>query len=157
MKLDTFQVQFSESVDKFCKNDAVVETVAVGLTIYGWAQYTYAAGKATRVWWETDEMIAPLIWLLGEITWSALILCYRSCWQYFATGKAQAHWTFVNAVVDDGLGLYGPSPMGDALVKWGRTVLENASVEVQAGAGFAQSSQGSMKEESPTIIFDLVG
>ncbi|MEM9266939.1 MAG: hypothetical protein AAGA46_15595 [Cyanobacteria bacterium P01_F01_bin.13] len=55
--------------------------------------------------------------MLGEIIVIALVLC----WQYFANGTARKHWTFANAVVDDGLGLYGASPMGDALGAWGVT------------------------------------
>ena len=105
-------------VNNVCTNDATVEAVAVALTLHSWATTavisTINAGKATRVWWETDDAIAPLIRLIGEIIWLAAVLC----WQYFASGQAKKHWVFVNAVVDDGLGVYGRSPMGDSLSAW---------------------------------------
>lgn len=97
-----------DTLKKYSYN-AAVYTIAVCIT-------TYRAGKATRVWWETDEAIAPLIRLVGEIIWLAMVLC----WQYFTHGQAQKHWVFVNDVVNDGLGIYGPSPMGNALGTWTR-------------------------------------
>ena len=105
-------------VNDICTNDATIEAVAVALTLHSWVTTavisTVNAGKHTRVWWETDNEIAPLIRLVGEIIWLTTVLC----WQYFASGQAKKHWVFVNAVVDDGLGVYGPSPMGDALSAW---------------------------------------
>ena len=106
-------------VNDICSNDATIEAIAVALTVYGWAKSTYAAGKAARAWWETDDVIAPLLRLLGEVIWLAMVLA----WSYFASGKAQAHWEFINTVVDDGVGLYGPSPMGNAVVRWVRRLV----------------------------------
>ena len=107
-------------VNDICSNDAAIEAIAVALTVYGWAKSTYAAGKAARQWWESDSMEngSHVVRLIVGILYVALALVLRSAWQYFTTGKAQAHWAFVNDVVDDGLGLYGSSPMGNAVARW---------------------------------------
>lgn len=101
-------------VNDFCSNDAVIESVAVGVTVYNWGVLACQKGQAARRWWKTDEELAPLIRLAGQVIWLAAVFC----WQYFASGKAKQHWEFVNAVVDDGVGVYGPSPMGDAVSAW---------------------------------------
>ena len=117
-------------VNDICSNDATIEAIAVALTVYDWAKSTYAAGQFTRRWWESDDVIAPLLRLLGEVIWLAIVLA----WSYFASGKAQAHWEFINAVVDDGVGVYGPSPMRDAVIGWGFTKAQELGV-VTLGAG----------------------
>ena len=127
-------------INDICSNDATIEAIAVALTVYGWAQSTYAAGKAARVWWETDDVIAPLLRLLGEVIWLALVLA----WSYFASGKAQAHWEFINTVVDDGVGLYGSSPMGNAVVRWVRRLVSEiaqTSLYVLNRVGYAVARQ----------------
>lgn len=78
-------------INDVCTNDAAIEAVAVALTLHNWTTTavvsTINAGKTTRIWWKTDDAIAPLIRLVGEIVWLVLLLC----WQYFTGGKAQAH------------------------------------------------------------------
>ena len=110
-------------INATCENDAAIEAVAVAMTVYGWAKSTYAAGKAARVWWESDSMEngSHIARLVAGIIYIATALAIKNTWQYFTSGKAQAHWEFINAVVDDGVGLYGPSPMGDAVVGWCRS------------------------------------
>ena len=123
-------------VNDICSNDAAIEAIAVALTVYGWAKSAYAAGKAARAWWETDDVIAPLLRLLGQVIWLIMVLA----WSYFAGGKAKAHWEFITAVVDDGVGLYGPSPMGDALVAWGLNKAQELGV-VTVGASEYMANQ----------------
>jgi len=107
---------YKTTLQSIANNDAAIEAVAVALTIKGWAKAAYAAGIDARIWWETDENVAPLIRLAGQVIWLALVLI----WSYFADGKAKQDWAFINNVVDDGLGFYGPSPMGEALNSWSR-------------------------------------
>lgn len=102
---------YKSTVHTVVSHPATVQAVTVAVITVNFAKATIQAGKDARNWWETDEAIAPLIRLTGQVVWLAMALA----WSYFVDGKAKAHWTFVNDVVDDGLGLYGPSPMGDAL------------------------------------------
>ncbi|MEM9808473.1 MAG: hypothetical protein AAF959_24700 [Cyanobacteria bacterium P01_D01_bin.56] len=95
------------------QHDAIVQTVAVCCAVYSW-------GKVTRRWWDSDtyENGSRVARLLIGIVYIAIALAALSVWRYFAQGKAKAHWVLINEIVDDGLGLYGPSLMGDAVVGW---------------------------------------
>lgn len=91
---------------------------------------TIEAGKSARRWWETDEAVAPLLKLTLEIVWLTVLLAV----DYFRSGSAERHyrlalrtawrcwnasvaaWDYVNTLVDDGLGLYGPSPICDRIL-----------------------------------------
>ena len=107
-------MNYQKLINGFCGNDATIQAVTVAVVAVNFAKATVQAGKNTRLWWETDEAVAPLIRLVGQVIWLAAVLA----WSARSSGKAQAHWVFVNAVVDDGLGIYGTSPMGDALAAW---------------------------------------
>ncbi|MEO0867613.1 MAG: hypothetical protein AAFY17_04020 [Cyanobacteria bacterium J06642_11] len=130
---------YNDTIAAIATNDAVIESVAVALTVYGWVKAIYTAGKSARAWWESDSMGngSHIARLVVGIIYIAVALTLRGVWQYFTTGKAQAHWKFINTVVDDGVGLYGPSPMGDAVVRWGldkiqelRTAMASAKVRL---------------------------
>ena len=130
---------YKTTITSIANNDAVIEAVAVALTIRNWAKAAYAAGVATRVWWENDETVAPLIRLAGQIIWLALVLA----WSYFADGKAQQHWVFINNVVDDGLGLYGQSHMGEAVTVWSRKTAHCLAIATVRTMAYVVSRLGS--------------
>ena len=111
--------RYNNTIQSIVTNDAAIQTVAVGCTFYAW-------GKATRHWWETDQDVAPLIRIMGHCVWLAILITV----DYFKSGQAQAHWQFVNVAVDDGLGFYGKSPMGDALAAWMQEAAQRAVVAV---------------------------
>ncbi|ESA37327.1 hypothetical protein N836_03575 [Leptolyngbya sp. Heron Island J] len=99
---------------------------------------TIEAGKSTRRWWETDETIAPLLKLVLEIVWLTILLAV----DYFRSGSAECHyrlalrtawrcwnasvtaWEYINTLVDDGLGLYGPSPICDRIFSQSAQLVE---------------------------------
>lgn len=99
------------TIDTFKKHayDAAVHTIAVCIYAYSAARFTVKCGKDARVWYESED--GKIARLMVEIVYLSVLLV----WQYFISGKAQAHWNFINDIVDDGLGLYGSSPMGDVL------------------------------------------
>lgn len=83
--------------------------------------FTYTAlssiesGVITRQWWKRQgrDQLVQLSW--GVLQALLLLAVLSICFGLWTVHAARATWVWLNRATDDGLGLYGPSPM---LANW---------------------------------------
>lgn len=112
-------MQYTEIINTITTNDAAIEAVAVGITLTRWfrgaCHDAIDSGAIVRQWWENHgKVYATMAALIMVLVLCALTAVGLIVWRWvrdYGFPGAKAAWEFVNAVTDDGLGLYGPSPM----------------------------------------------